>query len=299
VARTRVSRRVLAEPGPAAGPASRGRLNAGRKADEDDSQRGNTVQPFNVSVPNVARMYDFYLGGKDNFAADREAAQRMISRMPQIPAAARGNRQFLRNAVTSVARTGVKQFIDIGSGLPTMENTHQVAHTVDAAIRVAYVDRDPTAVTHARALLENNTDSVFVLDGDLREVAVLTHLLGDFVDFDEPVALMLVAVMHFVETPEAYRVVDAYKDRMAPGSCLILSHSTADFLSEEQAQVITDEYSESNARIFLRDRQEVTRFFDGLELLEPGVTDVATWRSGPTRAQPTMVWGGVGRKAAG
>jgi hypothetical protein len=243
-------------------------------------------------------MYDFYLGGKDNFAADREAAERMIGRMPQIPAAARGNRKFLRNAVTAVALAGVKQFIDIGSGLPTMENTHQVAHTVDPDIKVAYVDRDPTAVTHARALLENNTDTVFVLDGDLRETAVLTHLLGDFVDFDQPVALMLVAVMHFVETPGCYRIVDAYKDRMASGSCLILSHSTADFLSEEQAQVITEEYDESNARIFLRDKQEVTRFFDGLELLEPGVTDVASWRSGPLRARPTMIWGGVGRKAA-
>jgi hypothetical protein len=244
-------------------------------------------------------MYDFYLGGKDNFAADREAAQRMIIRMPQIPAAARGNRKFLRNAVAYAARKGVKQFIDIGSGLPTMENTHQVAHTVDADIKVAYVDRDPTAVTHARALLENNTDTVYVLDGDLREAAVLTNLLSDFIDFNEPVGLMLVAVMHFVEAPEAYRIVEAYKERIAPGSHLILSHSTADFLSEEQAQVITDEYSESNARIFLRDKQEVTRFFDGMELVEPGVTDVATWRSGPVRARPTMVWGGVGRKAAG
>jgi hypothetical protein len=243
-------------------------------------------------------MYDFYLGGKDNFEADRQAAERMIARMPQIPAAARGNRQFLKRAVTAVAQAGVRQFIDIGFGLPTMENTHQVAHSVDPDVKVAYVDRDPQAVTHAKNLLQEggSRESVFVLDGDLREPVMLTHLLSDFIDFDEPVGILLVAVMHFVETPTCYQLVDAYKERMAPGSYLILSHSTADFLSEEAAQVITEEYNGSNAEIFLRNRDEVSQFFDGLELLDPSVTDVATWRSGPIEAQPTMVYGGVGRK---
>jgi O-methyltransferase involved in polyketide biosynthesis len=222
----------------------------------------------------------------------------MIERMPQIPAAARGNRQFLKHAVTAVAQAGVRQFVDIGSGLPTMENTHQVAQAVDPAVKVAYVDRDPQAVMHAQNLLrEGGTrEDVFVLDGDLREPVVLTHLLSDFIDFDRPVAIMLVAVMHFVETPACYQLVDAYKERMAPGSYLILSHSTADFLSEDAAQVIAEEYEGSNAEIFLRSRDEVSRFFDGLELLDPGVTDVATWRSGPIEAQPTMVYGGVGHK---
>jgi O-methyltransferase involved in polyketide biosynthesis len=245
-------------------------------------------------------MYDFYLGGKDNFAADREAAQRMIDRIPQIPAAAIGNRQFLQRAVTAVAESGVKQFVDIGSGLPTMENTHQVAHRIDPAIKVAYVDRDPQVISHARAILQDGgtKDNVLTLDGDLRESFVLTQLLSPYIDWSQPVALMLVAVMHFINPPEAYRVADAYKEKMAPGSYLILSHSTADRLSEEEAALIQEEYEKSNAGIYLRTKQQVTRFFEGTDITEPGVTDVVTWRSGPVVAQPTMVYGGVGKKAA-
>jgi hypothetical protein len=150
--------------------------------------------------------------------------------------------------------------VDIGSGLPTMDNTHEVTHGVDADIKVAYVDRDPQAVTHARALLEEgDKETVFVLDGDLREPVVLTHLLGDFIDFSQPVCIMLVAVMYFTETPECYRLVDEYKDRMAPGSYLIMSHSTADFLSAAEADTIAEEYDGSNAGIFLRGKQEVSR----------------------------------------
>jgi hypothetical protein len=242
-------------------------------------------------------MYDYYLDGKDNFKADRQAAGKMISRIPQIPAAAQGNRQFLRRAVTAVAQAGIRQFIDIGSGLPTMDNTHDIAHRVDPDIKVAYVDRDPQAVTHARMLLEKgNEETVRVLDEDLREPEAVTRFLGDFIDFTQPVCLMLVAVMHFAPTPECYRLAGEYKDRIAPGSYLILSHSTADFLSPEQAEAITKEYGGSNARIFLRGREEVSRFFDGLALLDPAITDVATWRAGTVQAQRTMVYGGVGRK---
>jgi hypothetical protein len=162
---------------------------------------------------------------------------------------------------------------------------------------VAYVDRDPQAVTHARMLLEKgNQEAVFVLDGDLREPAAVTLFLGDFIDFSQPLCIMLVAVMHFVEAPECYRLVDAYKDRMVPGSYLILSHSTADFLSGAEEKVIADEYDGSNASIFPRGREEVSRFFDGLALLDPGITDVAAWRAGPARAQRTLVYGGVGGK---
>jgi O-methyltransferase involved in polyketide biosynthesis len=245
-------------------------------------------------------MYDFYLDGKDNFVADREAAQRMIERIPQIPAAAKGNRQFLQRAVTAVAESGVKQFIDIGSGLPTMENTHQVAHAIDPAVKVAYVDRDPQVISHARAILEDGgtRDNVLTLDGELRESAVLPQLLSPFIDWSQPVALMLVAVMHFIEPPEAYRVVDAYKEKMAPGSYLILSHSTADYLSEEEATVIEEEYGNSNAEIYLRGIDEVETFFRGTELLDPGIVNVEDWRAGEHVPQTTMVYGAVGKKAA-
>jgi O-methyltransferase involved in polyketide biosynthesis len=245
-------------------------------------------------------MYDFYLGGKNNFAVDREAARRMIERIPQIPAAARGNRQFLQRAVSAAARAGIKQFIDIGSGLPTQENTHQVAHNIDPAIKIAYVDNDPQAVIHAKTILSDGgtKETVTVLDRDLRGTGELADSLSGFIDWSQPVALMLVAVMHFVEQGECYQVVDAYKDRMAPGSWLILSHSTADVLSEEAAALIEEEYARSNYGIYLRTKAQVTRFFGGTAILSPGITDVATWRSGPVMAQPTMVWGGAGKVAA-
>lgn len=265
---------------------------------KDDSRKA-IVQPFDASVPNVARMYDCYLGGKDNFEVDRQAADRMISRVPQIPAAAWGNRWFLRNAVTVVAQAGIRQFVDIGAGLPAVDNTHDVVHGVDPGAKVAYVDRDPQAVTHAQVLLEKgNEKTVRVLDGDLRKPADVTLFLADFIDFNQPVCLLLVATMHFVQAPECYRLVAEYKDRMMPGSYLILSHSTADFLSPEQSEVITEEYGKSNAPVFLRGREEISRFFDGLAPLDPGITDVATWRTGPVTAQPTMVYGGVGCKVS-
>lgn len=255
------------------------------------------MQPLDISVPNVARMYDYYLDGKDNFRADRQAADKMISQIPQIPAAAQDNRRFLRRAVTAVAQAGTRQFVDIGCGLPTMDNTHDIAHRVDPDIKVAYVDRDPQAVTHARMLLEKgNEETVRVLDEDLRDAEAVTWFLGDFIDFAQPVCLMLVAVMHFTQAPECYRVVGEYKDRIAPGSHLILSHSTADFLSPEQAEVITEGYGGSNARVFLRGREEVSRFFDGLALLDPAITDVGAWRAGTAAAQRTMAYGGVGCK---
>jgi hypothetical protein len=244
-------------------------------------------------------MYDYYLGGKDNFAADREAADTMIAAMPWIPAAARANREFLGRAVAIAAEAGVRQFIDIGSGLPTQENTHQVAHKIDPGIRVAYVDNDPGAITHARELLqEGDPDTVRAMDGELTETFAVTHLLSDFIDFGQPVAVMLVAVMHFIPGPQCYHVVADYIGRMAPGSYLILSHSTADMLTAGQARVIHEQYGGSNAPIHLRTRKEVARLFHGTGLLEPGVGDVADWRADDHVPQTTMVWGGVGRKAA-
>lgn len=257
------------------------------------------MEPFDVGVANVARMYDYYLRGKDNFAADRAAAEKMIAKNPAILTAARANREYLGRAVTAVAGSGVTQFIDMGSGLPTADNTHQVAQRVDPEVRVAYIDRDPQAVTRGMVLLQDSgQEGVTVMDGDLREAKVLLHLLSPFIDFAEPVCLMFVAVLHFIESPDCYEILRTYMDRLAPGSYLILSHSTADHLSGEQAAVITDEYGGSNAPIHLRTRDEVSRFFDGLDVLEPGIVDVADWRAEKHHGQTTMVWGGVARKAA-
>jgi O-methyltransferase involved in polyketide biosynthesis len=219
--------------------------------------------------------------------------------IPSIPAAAAANRGFLGRAVTAVAEAGVRQFADIGSGLPTQENTHQVLHRIDPAIRVAYVDNDPQAVTRGRALLqETGQDTVRVIDADLRQPDELVPRLSDFIDFAKPACLVFAAVMHFVPEPACYRIMHAYIGQMAPGSYLVLSHSTADRLSPEGGQTIHEQYRGSNAPIYLRTRDEVTRFFDGTTLLEPGVTDVADWRAGERVPQTTLVWGGVGMKAA-
>jgi O-methyltransferase involved in polyketide biosynthesis len=258
------------------------------------------MEPFDISRPNVARMYDYYLGGTNNYAVDRAVAKQMYELMPYIPAAAQANRAYLKNAVTSVATAGVKQFIDFGSGLPTVENTHEIAQRVDREIKVMYVDRDPTAIAHAKAILAESEQehAVRALAGDLREASVLAGLMDGFINWNKPVCLMFVAVMHFVGTPGCYRVIDEYKDLMAPGSYLVLSHSTDDFLSVEQGQKIEDKYAESDARIFLRSKGEITRFFAGLKLPEPGVIDVATWRAGDNATKTPMIYGGVGRKAA-
>lgn len=257
------------------------------------------VARIDTSRPDVGRMYDFYLDGKDNFEADRVAAGRVVERLPFIKTTARDNRRFLGRAVTAAAQAGIRQFIDIGSGLPTQENTHEVAHRVDEGIKVAYIDRSPTVVSHAKNILAQggNQRSVFVLDGDVREPASLARLLSGFIDFTRPAAVMLVAVMHFIEPAACYRLADEYKDRMAPGSYLILSHVTSDFLSEAETEALTGGYTDANARLYPRSRDEVERFFSGLELLDPGIADVADWRAeGPHVAQRTLGWCGVGQK---
>lgn len=168
-------------------------------------------------------MYDYYLGGKDNFEADRQAAQRMISQIPQIPAAAKDNRHFLRNAVTAVAQAGIRQFIDIGSGLPTMENTHEAACGVAADVKVAYVDRDPQAVTHARAILrKGDEETVFVLDGDLREPTAITHFLGDFMCRGKRTSLSCVFVSPGQRRPDSTELPSwsCGSIRVARSSCL-------------------------------------------------------------------------------
>ncbi|MFF5262353.1 SAM-dependent methyltransferase [Actinomadura viridis] len=245
-------------------------------------------------VPSAARLYDLYLGGKDNFAADRAAARRLREDLPELEDAAWANRGFLQRAVRYLATRGIRQFLDIGAGLPTQNNTHQVAGAVRTGTRVVYVDNDPTVLTHARALLQppdadrpgGTGPRTTVLTGDLREPE---SILGDVIgrhalDLDEPVALLLVAVTHFIPDEEnPWDLVRRLLKALAPGSHLVLSAATRDHQSPRALQAVEEVYSKATANVHLRTRDEIGRFFSGLEMIPPypgaeaAVTYVGQW----------------------
>ena len=258
---------------------------------------------FDVTVPNVARIYDYLLGGKDNYAADREAAEELLRVLPDAEVACRENRDFLRRTVRFAAREGVRQFIDIGSGLPTAENTHQVAQAVSPDSKVLYVDYDPVVVTHARALLEPRPN-VAVLHASLQRpgMIVWSETAEKLIDFTKPVAILLAAVLHFIRDDEdPYGIAGVLKSVMAPGSYLVISHVTADSVSREETEAGLAVYEKASAPVVPRRHDEVLKFFDGTELAAPGLVSISQWRSrrrhagGPVRE---LNYGGVGCKPA-
>ncbi|MER5350915.1 SAM-dependent methyltransferase [Kitasatospora sp. NPDC002551] len=254
-------------------------------------------------VPHPARMYDYYLGGKDNFPSDREAAERALAANPEFRSTARANRAFLTRAVRCVADLGITQFLDIGTGIPTAGNTHEIAQAVDPGARVLYVDNDPIVLAHARALMGGTAvGRTTVIQADLRRPA---ELLADaaaekLLDLDRPTALVLAAVLHFVRDDEGpYEVVRTLLDALAPGSHLILSHGTADFLPSEVRDRVTGVYSKATAPLVGRTREQVRAFLDGLEVLDPGVVTVPLWRPDgalPAGADRVSMYGAVARK---
>jgi O-methyltransferase involved in polyketide biosynthesis len=250
--------------------------------------------------PNVGRIYDYLLGGKDNYAEDRHGADELIAAIPDVVAGARANREFLGRAVRFLtAEAGVRQFLDIGAGLPAMGNSHTVAREVAPDARVAYADIDPVVISHAQGLLGKNPEVRAVL-GDLRDPgSILDHPdLRAHIDLRQPAAILLVAVLHFVPGEEAYKAVSFLKDAMAPGSYLVVSHGTSDNLSHDAAAKMRQVYEAANAPAAPRTEQGIDRFFDGLQMLPPGLCDVASWRAGPQPGQPSRVLflGGIGRK---
>ncbi|GAA0981050.1 SAM-dependent methyltransferase [Acrocarpospora macrocephala] len=236
---------------------------------------------INPHVPSVARMYDYYLGGKDNFAADREAAEHVLSIMPYVRDFTRDNRAFLSRSVRLIANAGVRQFLDIGSGLPTRENVHQVAQQTAPDSRVVYVDNDPIVLAHGRALLAENPLTT-VVQADLREPkAILDHPeVTARIDFGQPVALLLLAVLHFVaDDEEAASIVARLRERLAPGSYLVISHGHAGRVSKEEEISVTSTYKATKTgNLTPRTSDQILTYFDGLELLEPGLVPVEAWR---------------------
>ncbi|WP_055591001.1 SAM-dependent methyltransferase [Streptacidiphilus griseoplanus] len=251
--------------------------------------------------PSVARVYDAILGGKDNFAVDRAVAARRLELIPDGGQGARLSRAFLARGVRALAEQGVTQFLDIGSGLPTAQNTHQVAQSVLPEARVVYVDHDPMVLTHARALLADNPHTT-VVEGDVREPAELLGRpeVAEFLDWRRPVGLLMVGLVHHLhDSEDPAGLVRTYVDRLPPGGHLLLSHFCN---ATPEARQLEKEIQQTLGSGRMRDRAEIEGFFDGLELLEPGVVPVVRWRPyepvpEPSTASTLLVFGGLGRKA--
>jgi hypothetical protein len=254
---------------------------------------------FDTSIANVARVYDYMLGGKDNFAADRELGDQLLAAFPIASWMARQNREFMGRAVAYCARQGVSQFLDVGSGLPTMDNVHEVARRANPRATVVYVDNDRVALTHANALLATS-DGVSAILGDLRDPG---KILGDvtshgLLDLAKPVVVVLAAVMHFITDEEgAAGLVKRFTGAMAPGSYLILSQATHDLLPEESERA-RQMYRNASSPMVTRTRDEVLAFFEGLELVEPGLVFTSQWRPGEAGhvTENSGLYAGVGRK---
>ncbi len=249
-----------------------------------------------------ARVYNYWLGGKDNFAADREAAEQAIAANPGIVADARANRMFLARAVRYLAADcGMTQFLDIGAGLPTASNTHEVAQAVLPEARVVYVDNDPMVLSHARALLTSTDEGATAyVESDLRDTRAITAGAAKTLDFTVPIALMMLIVLHMIpDSDDPYGVVASLVEALPSGSYLVLAHPASDVRAVNQAEMTRRVNQRmSGPQATMRDQAAISRFFDGLDLLEPGVVQPQQWRPDPGVIGPDQVtaWCGVARK---
>jgi O-methyltransferase involved in polyketide biosynthesis len=257
---------------------------------------------FDTSAPHIARVYDYWLGGKDNFAADRVMGERTLQAYPNLVFSVRANRAFLARAVRFLAGQGIRQFLDIGTGIPTANNTHEVAQRIAPDSRIVYVDNDPVVLSHAKALLKSTPEGACAyLDADLRDPDAILAAAAQTLDFGQPVAVMLIAVMHFVgDDAQASAIMRRLTAACVPGSYVALSHAASDIDAAQMAEMIRRLNESTAEKTTLRDRGGVTRLFDGLELVEPGVIRAAEWRpdSDLEAASPAALWGGVARKPA-
>jgi hypothetical protein len=260
---------------------------------------------IDTSVPHPARRYNYWLGGKDNFAADRESADAIEQKFPGMRVGIRANRDVLGRMTRYLAAdAGIRQFLDIGTGLPTEDNTHEVAQRIAPDSRVLYVDNDPLVMAHARALL-TSTDRGMTdyIEADLRdpEAILAAPQLRKTLDLAEPVAVMLVAILHFIPgAGQARPIVARLLDELPSGSYLAATHFTLDFMPEHEQATYRQMLDSGMSDIWPRDRAEFTALFDGLELADPGVVLISRWRpaDGGDATDPSRIsiWGGVGRK---
>ncbi len=265
-------------------------------------EQGFAASEIDTSRPHPARMYDAYLGGKDNYAADREAVRQVLRVAPELRDTARANRAFLRRVVRFLAgEAGIRQLIDIGTGIPTAGNVHQVAAEVAPGTRVIYADNDPIVHVHANALLTGSGTTAIVL-ADLREPEkILRHpKVGALIDFTQPVGLLLVAILHFITDAEnPARILATLRDTLPPGSYLALSHGTGDF-RPEAAQQAAAVYDQATSTATLRSHAQIAALFEGWDLVDPGLVQLPLWRPDGKPPRPkelAKVWGygGVAR----
>lgn len=256
------------------------------------------VPVVDASVPHPARVYDYLLGGKDNFEADRALARQMMEVTPDIASGARANREFLARAVRYLAgEARIRQFLDVGTGIPAAGNTHEVAQAVAPDARVVYVDRDPIVLVHARALLTSGPQGACAyLDADANDPQTVLALAADTLDFSQPIAVTLLAVLHVLE--DQYAVVRSFMSAVPSGSYLALTIAASDIDAERQG-VLAAQLKETVPSLptTFRSRPEVERFFDGLELVEPGITTLNRWRPAPGTSQGEIAaYAAVARK---
>jgi hypothetical protein len=261
------------------------------------------IPTINTNVPHPARVYDYFLGGKDNFEADRVAAEAANKAFPRTAESARAARAFLRRVVGFLAaEAGIRQFLDIGTGLPSGENVHQVAQSTAPEARIVYVDNDPIVLLHAQALLTSSPQgAVAYLDADLRDPEKILGEAARTLDFGQPMAVLLLGILHNLgDQDDPYGIVRRLVQAMPAGSYLAICHLTAEIYPElaEWARALNER--QLDAPLVLRDHAQVTSFFEGLELLEPGVVQLSKWRprSEVESAAAAALWGGVARKPA-
>lgn len=266
---------------------------------------GWAPQGIDLSVPSVSRMYDYYLGGSHNFEVDRQAARQAIAAFPGLPKIAQANRAFMRRAVRHAVSEGVTQFLDIGSGIPTFGNVHEIALEASGGeARVVYVDNDPVAVAHSRAVLEDR-ERIAIAAADFREPQAIleNRVTREILDLGRPVALLLVSVLHFFEDGEKpWESLDVLREGLPSGSLLVLTHASTEGgpRTREQGARVSDVYRRGGSTLKMRSAAEVTRFFEGFPLVEPGLVSMPDWRpDGPVTEEDPIVFSGfagVGRK---
>ncbi|SDH02604.1 O-Methyltransferase involved in polyketide biosynthesis [Sinosporangium album] len=265
-------------------------------------ESASSAVDLGIGRPHSARIWNYWLGGKDNFPADREAGDMVEQLIPGIKDSARADRAFLGRAVQHfVADEGIRQFLDIGTGLPTADNTHEVAQRIAPECKIVYVDNDPLVLAHARALLVGAPEGVTTyIDADLRDPRHILDTVAETLDFDKPVAVMLLGIMHhIIDDDEARQIVRALVDAIPSGSYLALAHATAEVHGDAMHESMRKFMERGGTPIVARDRVTLANFFDGLELLEPGVVSCSRWRSEETPwGEPAEVsqFCGVGRK---
>jgi hypothetical protein len=272
-----------------------------KQGEPDEPREQDEPVSFDTSVAHMARVYDYWLGGKDNFAADRAAAEQAIAANPHILKDVRANRAFLARAVRYLAaECGIRQFLDIGTGIPTANNTHEVAQSVAPECRVVYVDNDPVVLAHARALLISDPEGATdYIHADLRDTDEILSRAAQTLDFSRPVAVTMMAILHLIpDDADPYRIVATLMAAAPSESYLAISHPAGDVRAEAVAEMAR----RVNARLgpnrgTMRDLAQVTRFFDGLHLVEPGIVQPQWWHpAGPIPGADVGVWCGVARK---